>query len=177
MVKVSEPSSPQESQMIATAEANQSTAVAADIDAKILEQTTLVARIADDFKGKDTLLLDMRSLTPLVDYFVVTTAGSNRQMIGIAEEARRVMKLRGVKLYGNEGEEAGSHWLLYDFGDFVLHVFTPEGRDLYRLEDLWADAPRVHWQEPGRPVQSADDHAAIPSVPEDDEDESFTLES
>jgi ribosome-associated protein len=174
MLKVSEPSSHEDPQMIATAEAPQSIHADAEVDAKILELSILVARIADDFKGKDTLLLDMRAITPLVDYFIITTANSNRQMIGIAEEVRRVMKLRGVKIYGWEGEDAGSHWLLYDFGDFVLHVFTPEGRDLYRLEELWTDAPRIHWQEPGRVVEQSVE--ATPETEPVDDDESFTLE-
>lgn len=151
---VFEPTSHEETQMTATAEQASAPAAAYEIvetalDAKILENALLMARIADDFKGADTLLLDMRSTTPIVDYFVITTANSNRQMRGISEEVRRIMKLRGIRALGTEGEDPESLWMLYDFGDYVLHVFTPEGRDLYRLEELWCNAPRIAWQEPG----------------------------
>ena len=103
----------------------------------------LVARIADDFRGKDILLLDMRSITPIVDFFVIVTASSQRQMKAMGEEVARVMKKRGHRRLGEEGAEGDSVWVLQDFGDVVLHVFSPEGRELYDLEGLWADAPRV----------------------------------
>ena len=108
-----------------------------------LDNARLVARIADDFRGKDTLLLDMRSITPIVDYFVITTAGSQRQMKAMGEEVARVMKQRGFQRLGAEGTEGDALWVLQDFGDVVLHVFSPEGRELYDLEGLWADAPRL----------------------------------
>jgi ribosome-associated protein len=111
-----------------------------------LENALVVTRIADDFKGANTLLLDMRGVTPIVDYFVITTATSNRQMKAMAEESSRVMKKRGSRKVGWEGEESNSVWLLHDYGDIVLHIFTEEGRELYDLEGLWADAQRVDWQ-------------------------------
>ena len=111
-----------------------------------IENALIVTRIADDFRGSNTLLLDMREVTPIVDYFVITTATSNRQMKAMAEESSRVMKKRGFRKLGAEGDEASSTWLLHDYGDIVLHVFTEEGRELYDLEGLWADARRVDWQ-------------------------------
>ena len=132
--------------------------LAAPVDVH-LENAWLVARAADDFKGKEILVLDMQPITPLVDYFVVVTANSVRQMRAMGEEANRIMKLRGrTKAYA-EGENAHTQWLLFDYGDVVLHVFTPEGRKLYQLENLWADAPRVEWREPGRPVRNEEDDA------------------
>lgn len=108
-----------------------------------LQNAHVLAQIARDYRGNDTLLLDMREITPIVDYFVITTANSNRQMNAMAEEADRVMKKRGLPKVGGEGEDAASVWLLRDYGDAVLHVFTPEGRELYDLEGLWADARRI----------------------------------
>ncbi|MBI1310549.1 ribosome silencing factor [bacterium] len=119
----------------------------------------LLAQIASDYRGQDTLLLDMRKITPIVDYFVITTATSNRQMNAMAEEADRVMKKRGLRKLGGEGDDAASVWLLRDYGDAVLHVFTPEGRELYDLEGLWADARRVEWAT-GRPVPNASGSAS-----------------
>lgn len=108
-----------------------------------LEIALLVSQIADDYRGKDTVLLDMRTITPIVDFFVVTTAGSQRQMKAMCEEVTRVLKQRGFKRFGAEQAEGDNIWVLQDFGDIVLHVFTPEGRELYDLEGLWADAKRV----------------------------------
>ena len=119
-----------------------------------LENALIVTRIADDFKGTNTLLLDMREVTPIVDYFVVTTATSNRQMKAMAEESSQVMKKRGSRKIGWEGEESNSVWLLHDYGDIVLHIFTEEGRELYDLEGLWADAKRVDWQSMQVPVRA-----------------------
>ena len=121
-------------------------------DDAILENALIVTRIADDFRGQNTQLLDMREITPIVDYFVITTATSNRQMKAMAEEASRVMKQRGFRKIGSEGEEAGSVWLLHDYGDILLHVFTEEGRETYDLEGLWADAKRVDWNASGNAV-------------------------
>jgi len=89
------------------------------------------------------VLLDMRPITPIVDFFVVTTAGSQRQMKAMCDEVARVLKQRGYRRLGEEQSEGDNIWVLQDFGDLVLHVFTPEGRELYDLEGLWADAPRV----------------------------------
>jgi ribosome-associated protein len=108
-----------------------------------LEIARMVVQIADDFRGKDILLLDMRPITPIVDYFVIVTANSQRQMKALGEEVARVMKKRGYRRLGEEGTEGDGVWVLQDFGDVVLHVFSPEGRELYDLEGLWADAPRV----------------------------------
>jgi len=108
-----------------------------------LEIARLIAQIADDYRGADTAILDMRSITSICDYFVVTTATSNRQGKALGEEVDRIMKKRGQPRLGSEGADAESVWLLHDYGDAVLHVFSPEGRELYDLERLWADAPRL----------------------------------
>jgi ribosome-associated protein len=110
-----------------------------------LQQACLAARALDDFRGQDTIVLDLTGITPIVDYFVVTTGTSSRQMRAMAEEVHRVLKQEGSKRIGLEGAE-GSSWILQDYGDIVIHIFTGEGRDLYDLERLWGDAPRVDWK-------------------------------
>lgn len=119
-----------------------------------LETARLVTRIADDFRGKDILLLDMRPITPIVDYFVIVTANSQRQMKALGEEVARVMKKRGLQRLGEEGADGDGVWVLQDFGDVVLHVFSPEGRELYDLEGLWADAPRIELELTQNPASS-----------------------
>lgn len=111
-----------------------------------LEHARLCARIADDNRAKDIVLLDIHKATPLVDYFVIVTAGSRRQSSAIIIEIDQEMKKRGEYKLGIEGSEEG-RWALIDYGDFVVHVFSPEDRAFYALEDIWGDAPRLDWQE------------------------------
>lgn len=133
------------------------------------ETARLVARIADDFRGKDILLLDMRPITPIVDFFIVVTATSQRQMKALGEEVARVMKKRGQHRLGEEGTDGDGVWVLQDFGDVVLHVFTPEGRELYDLEGLWADAPRVGLELSQNPAVVTDSSTTAESADEPSE--------
>ena len=101
--------------------------------------------MADDYRGQNTVVLDLTGVTPIFDYFVLTTGNSPRQMRAIADEVHRVLRQEGSERLGVEGYETSS-WILQDYGDVVLHVFTPETRGIYDLERLWADAPRVDWR-------------------------------
>lgn len=76
---------------------------------------------------------------------MITTATSARQMRAIVDEVDRVLTSEGSRRIGTEGATTGT-WILQDFGDIVLHVFTAEARKLYDLENLWADAVPVDWQ-------------------------------
>ena len=115
--------------------------------ARALEHARICARIADDNRAKDIMVLDLRQATPLVDFFVIATANSRRQGNAIAIEVDQEMKrLKEYKL-GLEGSEEG-RWVLIDYGDFVVHVFSGEARTYYALEEIWGDAPRLDWQDP-----------------------------
>jgi ribosome-associated protein len=110
-----------------------------------IRQACLCARIADEYRGRDTVVLDLTGVTAIFDFFVVTTAGSPRQMRAITDEVQRVLSAEGSQSLGTEGADSAT-WVLQDYGDIVLHVFTPGARSLYDLEHLWADAVRVDWQ-------------------------------
>jgi ribosome-associated protein len=112
------------------------------------------ARVADDDRGKDILLLDLRKATPLVDFFVLVTAASRRQTNAIAEDVDQEMKRRGERKLALEGSEEG-RWVLIDYGDFVVHVLSEEARTFYSLEEIWGDADRVDWQDPAKPRPAA----------------------
>jgi len=114
-----------------------------------LAHARICARIADDNRGKDILLLDLRKATSLVDYFLIVTVASRRQSHAIADEVDQEMKRRGDLKLGVEGSEEG-RWVLLDYGDFVVHVFSAEARAFYALEEIWGDALRLEWQEPGQ---------------------------
>ena len=119
------------------------------------ELACLAAKAADDFKGKDTVVLDMTPVTPIVDFFVVTSATSARQMRAIAEEVEKLMKTNGSRpRVGVEGRTSET-WILQDYGDIVLHVFSAGGRELYDLEHLWADAPPVDWKTEAKRLEAS----------------------
>jgi ribosome-associated protein len=118
--------------------------------ARALERARFAARIADENRARDIVLLDLRAATPLVDFFVIATAASRRQANAIAIEIDAEMKKIGEFKLGFEGSEEG-RWILIDYGDFVVHVFNPEARAYYALEDLWGDAVRLDWEDPDRP--------------------------
>ncbi|WP_337176747.1 ribosome silencing factor [Paludisphaera sp.] len=137
---------------------------------KALEHARLVARIADENRAKDILLLDLRKVTPLLDYFVIATAGSRRQANAIASDVDAEMKKRGEHKLGMEGVEEG-RWILIDYGDFVVHVFSGEGRSYYALEEIWGDAPQIPWRDESTPVAAAEapaDEAPADDAPSDE---------
>ena len=119
-----------------------------------LEHARLAARIADDNRAKEILLLDLRQATPLLDFFVIATASSRRQSHAIASEIDAEMKKLGEHKLGLEGSEEG-RWILIDYGDFVVHLFSAEGRAYYGLEDIWGDAPRLEWESSAPRVRLA----------------------
>lgn len=102
-----------------------------------------LAATADAKKAEDLVVLDMRELVAYTDFLVICTARSERQARAIVDEVRvRVKRETGLLPAGVDGGgEAG--WTILDYLDCVLHVFTPEARERYALEDLWRDAPRL----------------------------------
>ena len=102
-----------------------------------------LAAIADSKKAEDLVVLDMRELVAYTDFLVICTARSERQARAIVDEVRlRVKRETGLLPGGVDGGgEAG--WTILDYLDCVLHVFTPEARERYGLEELWRDAPRL----------------------------------
>jgi ribosome-associated protein len=113
--------------------------------ANVLERACLCARVAAEHKGRDILVLDMRGITPIYDFLVIATASSRRQAHTIAEEVDAALRAEGDHRLGIEGY-AASKWIVQDYGDIVVHVFDPDSRQYYALEDLWADARRVDWE-------------------------------
>jgi ribosome-associated protein len=111
-----------------------------------VQHACLCARVAADNKARDVVVLDMRGITPLYDYFVLATGTSRRQIHNMAEEIDAGMAAEGEARLGIEGYES-SRWVVQDYGDIVVHLFDAETRGYYGLDDLWADAKPVDWQE------------------------------
>lgn len=110
-----------------------------------LDRACLAARAAADNKARDVMVLDMREITPLYDFFVLATGTSRRQVHTVTEEIDATLAAHGDRRRSIEGYEA-STWVVQDYGDVVVHVFNPQTREYYGLEELWADAPRVDWE-------------------------------
>jgi ribosome-associated protein len=101
--------------------------------------------VAADNKARDVLVLDMRGITPLYDFFVLASGQSRRQIHTITEEIDAALSERGDVRHSIEGYVA-SKWVVQDYGDIVVHVFDPDTRQYYSLEELWADAPHIDWE-------------------------------
>jgi ribosome-associated protein len=110
-----------------------------------------LAAIADSKKAADIVVLDMRDLVAYTDFLAICTARGERQARAIVDEVRLRVKREAGLLPGgvDGGGEAG--WTILDYLDCVLHVFTPEARDRYQLEDLWREAPRLELDAPEAP--------------------------
>lgn len=107
------------------------------------ELAKVAATAADDKKASDILLLDLTGPSDVCDYFLICTANNAPQMEAVVEGVEeKVRKNTGLKPISKEGR-GRSRWVLIDYGSVIVHVFTPEARDYYRLERLWGDAPRV----------------------------------
>ena len=101
------------------------------------------AQAVYDKKGEDVQVLDLTELSDVCDYFVLATGTNNRQVDSIVDEIEeKVAEACGEHPFSIEGREQKT-WMLMDYGSVVVHVFTPEARDFYRLEKLWGDAPQL----------------------------------
>ena len=107
----------------------------------------LAAEVCDDKKAKEIVVLDVRKITSISDYFIVASTSNERQARAIAEEMRMRLKEMGRREMGVEGMD-DARWVLQDFGDIVLHIFHESQREFYDIEGLWADAKRVLWKKP-----------------------------
>jgi ribosome-associated protein len=107
------------------------------------------ASLALDKKAHDAVLLDLRKLTPAVDWFVILSADSETQVLAIAEHIVETLANTGTKAWHVEGLES-RRWVLVDFVDVVVHVFHDRTREFYSLESLWGDAPMIRIGEDAR---------------------------
>lgn len=107
-----------------------------------LELVRRIVNLADDRKAQDPLVLDLRQLTIITDYFVILTGTSRPHVLGIADNIREELAEQGILPQQQEIDQ-GAQWLLLDYGSVVVHIFQPETRLFYNLERLWNDAKRV----------------------------------
>lgn len=99
----------------------------------------MAARVAESKKAKDLLVLDLREVTSFTDYFVLCTSASSRQGQAIADEIGKRLKEMGELPVSTEGYDR-AEWILLDYGDFLVHIFSEAARSYYELERLWRHA-------------------------------------
>lgn len=110
------------------------------------KKALLFAHLAMEKKAKDVVILDMRKLLGITDYFIICSGENDRQIKAIVEKVDQDFSKVGESILHKEGlYESG--WIVLDFGDIIGHVFTPKTREFYALESLWADAPCVRQDE------------------------------
>jgi ribosome-associated protein len=100
------------------------------------------AQIAIDNKAQDVILLDLRGVTDMTDFFLIASGTSDTHVRSLGENIMLALKKEGSPVHHVEGLEKG-RWVLLDFVDFVVHIFHPTLRNFYQLERLWADAEEV----------------------------------
>jgi len=107
------------------------------------------ARIAHDDHCEEIVVLDLRGISPVTDYFVIASGTSDRQVRAVADEIARHGKSIGQKVWRVAGRDAGD-WIVLDFVDVVVHLFDEAHRRYYDLELIWGEAPRVEWRDAAR---------------------------
>jgi len=109
------------------------------------DQVKRAVELTLERKAHDVTVLDLRGISSATDYFVVASGRSDVQVKAIADHVVEELKGQGVRPGHVEGLPGG-RWVLLDYFDFVVHVFHPQARAFYQLENLWGDAPR--WDQP-----------------------------
>ena len=128
------------------------------------ESALIAARAAIEKQAEDVIVMDLRSLSSVTDFFVICTGLSARQITALAESLQHSLQQHGCPVWhiegtasaGAGGPEQEPQWVLLDCGDIVIHLFGQDARSFYGLERLWADAPRL-------PIP--DQSVRIPSLP------------
>ena len=104
----------------------------------------IAANAAYDRKALDIVVLDLKGLSSLTDYFVICSGNSDTHVQGIAEIIEESLDEKKVRIWHREGEKR-STWILLDYIDVIVHIFTKEAREFYSLERLWGDAPKTEY--------------------------------
>lgn len=111
------------------------------------EKALLVSRFALEKKANDLVLMEVRELTSIADYFLICSGRSDRQVQSIAQGIEENMHEAGLSPLSIEGVSRG-HWVLMDYSDVIVHVFYQPVREFYDLDGLWGHAPRCELPEP-----------------------------
>lgn len=109
---------------------------------QVLDLTQRISEILDSKKAQDLTILSVKGLSPIADYFIIATGTSSTHINALADYVEKGMRDEGILMRHKEGKLQGG-WLLLDFRDIVVHIFSSDLREYYSLERIWSDAPRV----------------------------------
>jgi len=116
---------------------------------KTIEKALKAGDLAHQKKAQDIVILEMKKLTAVTDYFVICSGTSSVHLEGIADGIMEGLAKSRIKPLGVEGTSF-SNWILIDYGDVVIHIFRTEARIFYRLENLWGDARKKRRKKGGK---------------------------
>ena len=117
----------------------------ANTNTAALKLAVQAARITRDDHAEDVLVLDLRGISPVTDYFVIATGTSDRQLRAVCDEIAAHGKAVGQPVWHVAGRDAAD-WIVLDFVDVVVHLFGQSLRTYYDLELIWGEAPRIDWR-------------------------------
>lgn len=100
------------------------------------------AEVLDNKKAQDIMVIDISKISGFADYFVIASGGSERQVKALSEEVEDKMNETGTATRSIEGKN-GSGWILMDFGDVIVNIFTLEQRERYNIEKIWGDGELI----------------------------------
>ena len=110
------------------------------------EMAMKLAKVLDEKKGRNIMVLETSDVTTLADYFVLCTGSSAPQLKALADAGEAAMKQEDILPHHIEGHRGGT-WILQDYADVLVHLFSEEAREFYDLDRLWADAHTVDLTE------------------------------
>ncbi len=110
-----------------------------------LQRAEHIAAVASEGKAENIVILDLHELSNITDYFVVFTGTSQVHLRALGGRIEKAMKEIGSKTGPVDGER-GSGWMVFDYGNVIVHAMMQDSRELFDLERLWGDAPRIDWE-------------------------------
>jgi len=109
---------------------------------KVKDMARIVYRALEDKNGEDICIIDISGISPLADYFIITSGSNDSQVKALVDHVEDEMHKAGHSQIQREGLQTGN-WVLLDYGDVVVHVFDTENREFYHLERIWSDGKRI----------------------------------
>ena len=113
----------------------------------------LVAEIQSEKKAENIVVIDVRGLCNFTDYFVISSAESTIQFKALSKHIQDTLRKRKIKPFLVDDEITGN-WMILDYNDVIIHIFSPEARAYYDIERLWGDGEIVEWEKEGKPAKS-----------------------
>ena len=109
---------------------------------KIPESVKLSVEASRMKKAEDVLVLDLTGISSFTDFFIIMHGNSSRQNVAIFESIEESLKDVSIRPLSVEGRE-NAEWILMDYGEFIVHIFSPKTREYYSLEKLWGDGVKI----------------------------------